>query len=299
MKAFTIQQVIDFLAKDGQTVNFIGEAETSIHCMANIKDLVDNSIAWIKKRSFLTEEVEVALQTHKDILIVAPFPVANANTIITEEPKRTFFSILNEFFAVKRTDGIHATAVVETDKIGRNVSIGSNCYIGPEVEIGNNVTIHHNVVIECACTIGDGTEIFSGVVIGTEGFGYYYDDNKIPIHEQHYMGVRIGRHVDIGANTTIDRGLLGDTVIGDNVKIDTQCQIAHNNIIHDNVLITGGVVLGGSVEIGKNSYLAPGSIVLNQIKVQENAYIGVGSVVLTNIRKDKRVFGVPAKAIKF
>lgn len=299
MKAFTIQQVLDFLQKDGQAVDFVGDAATTLDKIANIRELDDNCIAWIKKKSFLTEDVEKALISHKNILIVAPFVVENANTIVTENPKRTFFSILNEFVATKRTVGINPTATVETDKIGKNVTIGANCYIGPDVIIGDNVIIHHNVVIECPCTIGEGSEIFSGVVIGTEGYGYYYDEEHVPVREQHYMGVRIGKHVDIGANTTVDRGLLGDTVIGDNVKIDDHCHIAHNDIIHENVLVIAGTVLCGSVEIGKNAYVAPGSIILNQVKVEDDAYVGVGSVVIRNIKKGKKVFGVPAGVMKF
>lgn len=298
MKAFTIQQALDFLQQDGQSIDFVGNAATVIEKIANIRELEDNCIAWIKKKSFLTEDVEAALSNHKNILIVAPFAVENANTIITKNPKRTFFSILNEFVSVKRTVGLHPTATVATDQIGNNVVIGANCYIGPDVVIGDNVIIHHNVVIECPCTIGEGSEIFSGVVIGTEGFGYYYDEENVPVREQHYMGVRIGKHVDIGANTTVDRGLLGDTVIGDNVKIDDHCHIAHNDLIHENALIIAGTILCGSVEIGKNAYLAPGCIILNQMKVEEEAYVGVGSVVIRNIKKGKKVFGVPAGVLK-
>lgn len=299
MKEFTIQQVLDFLQKDGQTVDFVGNAATVINKIANIRELDDNCIAWIKKKSFLTEDIENALLSHKNVLIVAPFVVENANTIVTENPKRTFFSVLNEFVATKRIVCINPTATIETDKIGNNVTIGANCYIGPDVRIDDNVIIHHNVVIECPCTIGEGSEIFSGVVIGTEGYGYYYDEEHVPVREQHYMGVRIGKHVDIGANTTVDRGLLGDTVIGDNVKIDDHCHIAHNDIIHDNVLVIAGTVLCGSVEIGKDVYLAPGSIILNQLKVEDEAYVGVGSVVIRNIKKGKKVFGVPASVMKF
>jgi len=299
MKAFTIQQVLDYLKKDGQMVDFVGDVATVIKKIANIRELEDHCIAWIKKKSFLTEEVETALLQHKNVLIVAPFVVENANTIVTDNPKRTFFSILNEFVATKRAVGIHPTATVEAGQIGSNVTIGANCYIGPNVTIGDNVVIHHNVVIECPCTIGEGSEIFSGVVIGTEGYGYYYDEEHVPVHEQHYMGVRIGRNVDIGANTTVDRGLLGDTVIGDNVKIDDHCHIAHNDIIHENVLVIAGTVLCGSVEIGKDAYIAPGSIILNQVKVEDEAYVGVGSVVIRNIKKGKKVFGVPASVLKF
>lgn len=299
MKPFTIQQVLDFLKEDGQVVAFFGDAKIVINKIANLRELEDGCIAWIKKKAFLTEDVKASLAKHNNILIVAPFPVENTNTIITDNPKRTFFSILNEFVAIKRTAGIHPTATVEAVNIGKNVFIGANCYIGSDVVIGDNVTIHHNVVIECPCVIGKGCEIFSGVVIGTEGFGYYYNDEQVPIHEQHYMGVRIGNYVDIGANTTIDRGLLGDTVIGNNVKIDDHCHIAHNDIIHDNALVIAGTVLCGSVEIGKNAYLAPGSIILNQLKVEDEAYIGIGSVVIRNVKKGKKVFGIPASVMKF
>jgi UDP-3-O-[3-hydroxymyristoyl] glucosamine N-acyltransferase len=299
MKAFTIQQVLDYLQKDGQTVEFVGDAETLIDKIANVRELEDNCISWIKKKSFLTEDVETALLKHKDVLIVAPFVIENANTIITDNPKRTFFSILNEFVACKRAVGIHPTATVETENIGKNVIIGANCYIGPDVIIGDNVTIHHNVVIECPCTIGEGSELFSGVVIGTEGFGYYYDEEHVPVHEQHYMGVRIGKHVDVGANTCIDRGLLSDTVIEDNVKVDNLCLIAHNAIVRKNVLITGFCGIAGSSEIGKDSYLGPGCSILNQIKVGEEAYIGASSLVIRNVKDGKKVFGVPAGVLKF
>ncbi len=299
MKEFVVQQVLDFLIRDGQAVSFAGDATIKINKIANIRELKDNCIAWIKDESYFTNDIKLLLSQHKNILIVAPFALENANTIITENPKRAFFSILNEFVAIKRKIGIHPTAIIEAAQVGKNVTIGAHCYIGPDVVIGDDVIIHHNVVIECPCTIGKGTEIFSGVVIGADGGGYYYDDNHVPIREQHYMGVRIGDYVDIGANTCIDRGLLGDTVIGNNVKMDNHCHIAHNVIIHDNVLLIAGTILCGSVVIEKDVYLAPGSIVLNQMTVHENAYVGVGAVVINNVKKDKRVFGVPAKPLKF
>ena len=87
MKAFTIQQVLDFLKKDGQTVDFVGDVATVIKKIANIRELEDHCIAWIKKKSFLTEDVETALLQHKNVLIVAPFVVENANTIVTDNLK--------------------------------------------------------------------------------------------------------------------------------------------------------------------------------------------------------------------
>ena len=296
MKAITIAEILEFLQKDGQSVEYAGNTEIVIHEIANVKELTDNCISWIKKGAFLTDTVKNELQKHKDVLIVAPFHVNDANTIITSNPKQTFFSILNQFVEQKRPQGIHSSSTIETDKIGERVSIGANCYIGPDVTIGDDVIIHHNVVIECPCTIGNHTEIFSGVVIGTEGYGYYKEDD-VPIHEQHYMGVRIGNHVDIGANTCIDRGLLGDTIIDDYVKIDNNCHIAHNVVIEKNCMVIAGTILCGSSTLEKNSYVAPGSILLNQKKVEHDAMVGLGSVVVRNVKANKVVFGCPAKVI--
>lgn len=297
MKPFTIQAILGFLKKQGIKIDFAGEPETLIHTIANIKELENSCITWVKKASFLTEKVQGKLIQCQDVLIVAPFPIENANTIITENPKQIFFSILNEFCAIKRKQGIHPTAVIETGQLGEHVSIGAHCYIGPDVIIHDDVIIHHNVVIECPCEIGQGTEIFSGVVIGTDGYGYY-KDGDIPVREPHYMGVKIGKYVDIGANTCIDRGLLGDTVIQDNVKIDNHCHIAHNDIIQENAMIVAGTILCGSVEIGCNAYIAPGAIVMNQAMIENDAYVGIGSLVLKKVREKKKVFGFPALPIE-
>ena len=110
-----------------------------------------------------------------------------------------------------------------------------NCYIGDEVEIGDDTVIHPNVSVICPCKIGRGCEIFPGVVIGADGFGYYME-HDIPYREIHFRGVVIGDHVDIGTNTCVDRGLLTDTVICDHVKIDNLCHIGHNVKIEENCL---------------------------------------------------------------
>lgn len=296
MKSFTISNVLSFLRKDGQVVGFVGMEDTEIHEIANITALTDGCISWIKQKSFFTDDVRKSLREHKDVLLVAPFVIEEANTIITTEPKRTFFSILNAFVKVVKPIGIHPTATVESKQIGQRVAIGANCYIGPNVVIGDDVVIHHNVVIENKCTIGSHSEIFSGVTIGSEGYGYY-KEGGVPIHEQHYRGVKIGSHVDIGANTCIDRGLLGDTVIGNYVKIDNLCQIAHNVVIEDNCLIIAGTILCGSSRVERNSYMAPGSILMNQKIVRHDSMIGLGSVVVRNVKPNKVMFGCPAKVL--
>ena len=100
--------------------------------------------------------------------------------------------------------------------------------------------------------------------------------------------------MDIGANTCIDRGLLTDTVIGNNVKIDNLCHIAHNVTIDDNCLIVAGSIVCGSVHIGRNGYLAS-NIIRNQCTIGEDAFVGLGAVVVKDVAPGRTVIGNPAR----
>lgn len=298
MKGISIVQILGFLKTGGFSVEYIGNDNLFITNFSNITDICDNSIAWIKNKKYLTENVVQNIKENASSLIVCPWKIDEAkNCLITESPKEVFFSILKEFFVEKKEASISKRAVIETERIGKNVSIGAGCYISKEVDIEDEVILHANVVIDCPCKIGKGTEIFSGTVIGTDGFGYYHH-NETPERVPHFGGVIIGEYVDIGANTCIDRGCLGDTIIGNHVKIDNHCHIAHNVRIGDNALIIAGSVLCGSCKIGKDSYLAPCSTILNQISVQDSAYVGITSTVLRTVKQGQKVFGNPAMPIE-
>ena len=221
----------------------------------------------------------------------------NVTQLVVRDPKAAFFCTVKHFFCEKTAAVIAKSAVVETDKIGQNVSIGQFSYIGPDVEIGDDVVIGNNVSIECPTTIGEGSVIGSGVVIGTAGYGYYADASGQLQRVPHCGGVVIGKNVDIGANVTIDRGTIGDTTIGDNVKIDNLSFIAHNVKVGRSAMIVGGVIVGGSVEIGDESYLAPGAVVMNQKRVGNRALVGLGTVVVQNVGENKVVMGNPARVL--
>ena len=122
-------------------------------------------------------------------------------------------------------------------------------------------------------------------------------EHGIPYREIHFRGVVIGDHVDIGANTCVDRGLLTDTVICDHVKIDNLCHIGHNVKIEENCLIIAGTVICGSALIKRNAYLAPESVVMNQVTVGEGGMVGVNSAAITNVKDKVTVFGTPAKRL--
>ncbi len=291
-----IREILKFLQESRQEVLFTGILDGEIDTMCNLQELEDHSICWIKNKKFATDQIVRNLKERKDLVVVCPFKIEGVSCIITDYPKGVFFSILNHFFTKPLEPIISERAVVLTKRIGKNVSIGPNCYVGEEVEIGDNTILHPNVSILSPCRIGCHCEIFSGVVIGADGFGYYMDGD-IPRREIHFKGVVIGDYVEVGANTSIDRGLLNDTVLCNHVKVDNLCHIGHNVRIEENSRIVAGTIICGSVRIGRNAYLAPGSVVMNHIQVGEHAMVGVNSAAMMDVKEQVTVFGTPARRL--
>ena len=148
----------------------------------------------------------------------------------------------------------------------------------------SNSYIYSNVVIYANVKIGNNIIIHSGTVIGSDGFGYVNDKNfwyKIP----QTGGVIIGNDVEIGSNTSIDRGTLDNTIIGNGVKIDNQIQIAHNVAIGDNTAIAGCVGIAGSAKIGKNCTIGGGAGIQGHIEICDNTQITGMTKVSCNIKE--------------
>lgn len=283
MKTFSVEDIKVLLNKQKIKAIYKGNNDVIINSFSNLSEIKDESIVWVKDRRHLTDTVLNSLRKTQSVIVVCPWEIeCVSNCLITDSPKETYFTILNNFFKSHGDFVISDRAVVETSKIGRNVTIGSGCFISKNVVIGDNVVIHPNVIIDSPCIIGNGTEIFAGTVIGTDGFGYF-QHGDVQERVPHFGGVIIGENVDIGANTCIDRGCLDDTVIGDYVKINNLVHIAHNVKIGKGSLILAGATLCGSVVVGENSYLAPRSIVKNQIHVGNNCFVGMNTVLSMNL----------------
>ncbi|MBS0057201.1 UDP-3-O-(3-hydroxymyristoyl)glucosamine N-acyltransferase [Yersinia sp. Marseille-Q3913] len=175
---------------------------------------------------------------------------------------------------------VGANAVIESGVVlGDNVIIGAGCFIGKNTHIGAgsrlwaNVSVYHEVVIGQNCLIQSGT------VIGADGFGYANDrGNWIKIPQ--LGSVHIGDRVEIGACTTIDRGALDNTIIGNGVIIDNQCQIAHNVVIGDNTAVAGGVIMAGSLKIGRYCMIGGASVINGHMEICDKVTItGMGMVM--------------------
>ncbi|AJJ10267.1 UDP-3-O-[3-hydroxymyristoyl] glucosamine N-acyltransferase LpxD [Yersinia rohdei] len=175
---------------------------------------------------------------------------------------------------------VGANAVIESGVVlGDNVVIGAGCFIGKNTHIGAgsrlwaNVSVYHEVVIGKNCLIQSGT------VIGADGFGYANDrGNWIKIPQ--LGSVHIGDRVEIGACTTIDRGALDNTIIGNGVIIDNQCQIAHNVVIGDNTAVAGGVIMAGSLKVGRYCMIGGASVINGHMEICDKVTItGMGMVM--------------------
>lgn len=298
-----VKEILDFLTNSNINYKFQGDESIQFDSFCPLNCLKDNSITWIRGNHKLPLE---ELNGHSNMVLFAEDSLTingvQFSIIFVEEVHRTFFRVVEHFFGdlnpEKRQEKIEETAIVETLLIGSGVYVGHHSYISQDVTIGNNVTIMHNVTINCRAEIGDNTFIESGTVIGACGFGYMTNEEGIQEIVPHYGGVKIGRNVRIGANNTIIRGCLSDTVIEDDVKTADLVCISHNDIIKQGVMITCGTVIAGSTTVGANTWMAPGVVVSNGVDIGIDTYIGIGSVVATNIRKNRKVFGNPAKYIQ-
>ena len=192
---------------------------------------------------------------------------------------------------------IHTSAV-----LGSNVVIGPRVVISPNVVIGNGVTIGAgsiigaNVVIE-ASLIGEGCTIKSGAIIGSAGFGVANDELGV-LTIPHFGRVILGNSVHIGANSCVDRGQLGDTVIGDDVKIDNLVQIAHNVEIGSGSRFAALTGISGSCKIGKNVMLGGSVGLADHITIGDNVHVAARSGVMHNIPDGEYWGGTPAQPMR-
>ncbi|MDO8892986.1 MAG: UDP-3-O-(3-hydroxymyristoyl)glucosamine N-acyltransferase [Sulfurimicrobium sp.] len=224
--------------------------------------------------------------------------------IISNNPSAYFAKVaalLNPFEPA--IAGIHPTAVIEPDaviaasasigpfvhigrgaRIGERVKIGAGCSIGDQVAIGEDTLLYPRVVIYQQCQLGARVILHSGAVIGADGFGLAHEEGrwlKIP-----QIGrVLIGDDVEIGANTTIDRGALEDTVIEEGVKLDNLIQVAHNVHIGAHSAMAGCVGIAGSARIGRNCTVGGAGMILGHLQIADNVSVSSGTLITKSITK--------------
>jgi UDP-3-O-[3-hydroxymyristoyl] glucosamine N-acyltransferase len=175
--------------------------------------------------------------------------------------------------------------------VGARVLVGPGCVVGDEVTLGEDVRLVASVTVYARCRIGPRTIVHAGAVIGADGFGMAEEAGqwiKIP-----QVGrVVIGADCEIGANTTIDRGAIGDTVIEDDVKLDNQIQIGHNCFIGRHTAIAGCAGIAGSTRVGRNCKIGGAAGISGHLELGDGVIIGGGTVVTHSIREPGVYTGV-------
>ena len=201
-------------------------------------------------------------------------------------------AVVDKTARVEKTASIGPGAVIgKRVRIGKRAQIGAGCFVGDGSTIGENSELHANVSVYHACSIGARCIVHAGAVIGADGFGMAREDGvwkKIP----QIGGVVIGDDVEIGANTTIDRGTLGDTVIEEGVKLDNQIQIAHNVKIGAHTAIAACVGIAGSATIGRNCALGGAAMIYGHITIADNVSVSAGTLVMKSLDQPGTYTGV-------
>ncbi len=290
-----ISEILSFLQETEIPVTFRGNAAEEVDGFSSLTHYRPNSFTWVKRQENIPQDADLS----KIKLAIVSEDVCGdfANVIITPQSKRAFFSVLERFFGEKEQRArIGTNSYLSPQvKLGENVSVGHNCTLDGDITIGANTVIGNNVSIINRVVIGKNSEIRSGVVIGhADSISYTEDENHNKTMIRHFGGVWIGEDVLIGENSTICRGTIDDTVIGDGVKLDALTQVSHNCRFEKNSTAVAACRFCGSVTVEEGAYLV-GAIVRNQCRIGKNAFVGMGAVVVSDIENDQTVVGNPAK----
>jgi len=292
-----------------------GDGAAEIAGAAPLESAKPNEVAFVGNRKAAAE----APDSQAGCLIVArDFPTGR--TLIRVADPRGAFARAVGFLHPKRpvAPGVHPTAVVAGDaviaegvsigphasvgsatRIGERTVIGPGCAVGERVSIGRDCLLHANVICYDEVTIGDHVVLHSGCVLGADGFGFvrtgdHYE--KFPQIGQ----VHIGDHVEIGANSCVDRAALGVTQIGEGTKLDNMVHIAHNCRIGKHVVIAAQTGLSGGVVVEDYAVIGGQVGIGDKARIETGAVLGSGCGILTSkiVRRGQVVWGTPARPLK-
>lgn len=218
--------------------------------------------------------------------------------IVVDNPKLIFSKIGNALILKKPKFGIHPTAFIHPDaKISPMTYIGPFTYVGCcEIDAGSIIYGHAHLLD--GVKIGKNVIINAGCVIGSDGFGYIKDEQDEWENFPHMGGVIIEDNVEIGANTCVDKGALGNTLIKKGAKIDNLVHIAHNVKVGKNALVIADAMIGGSVNLGDGSWISPSAVLRDQISVGSNSLVGMGALVTKDIPDNQIWAGSPARPLE-
>lgn len=257
------------------------------------KNVADKIPATTKKTWFISPNPELLMSfIKKDFFLATPYRNANLG-------KRASNAYIPASCKISDSATIAPGVVLgENVTIGENTFIGANTVIEANTTVGNHTTLHPLVYIGHSCVIGNHCEILPNTCIGSEGYGYAHDEKWNHYRIPHSGRVILEDNVHVGANCSIDRGSIGDSVIGRGTKIDNQCHLAHNSIIGNNGLITAQFGMAGSSKIGNNFITGGKTSVTGHITITDNVQVGGMSGVTKSIAEPGQYGGFPLQKMQ-
>ena len=310
---FPLKELIKVIGYTGKKTY---ENDFKIFGIESLKNADKNDMTFLNSSKYQ----EISLKTKAAACITLPnFSKFLPEKCIKLDVKNVLFSVtqaLKMFYPDADVDVLDENLSYSDDvkklypdvKFGKNVLIGENVLIGKHSRIASNSIIESNVCIGENCIIGSFVMIRNSLIsknvyiqdgskIGVKGFGFIPNKNK-NIRTPHIGKVILEEGVEIGSNSTIDRGSLADTVIGKNTFIDNQVHIAHNVQIGENCMIAGQVGFAGSCTLGDNVIIGGQAGISGHLKIGNNVKIGGGSGVINDIYDNQQVMGYPAVPLK-
>jgi len=293
----------------------VGNGDCVIERVATLQNAGKGDISFLANRKYY----KYLSQSKADAVIVSKKDAGEVpgNAIVVEDSYVSYAKIARLLYpepkvipGIEKTACIHSQAQVsDSAYVGHNVVIGAGssiapgcvighgCVIGDNVSIGDHSRLVCNVTILNDCQVGERAMLHPGVVIGADGFGLANDKGtwlKIP-----QTGcVRLGNDVEVGANTTIDRGAIGDTVIGDGVKLDNLIQIGHNVSIGAHTVIAAAAAIAGSTSIGKHCAIGGKTGIVGHLEIVDNVQImGMSQVTQSISEPGAYASGTPVQPV--
>lgn len=315
MRYFKTELTPNIIAQETEAELIQNREAASLNNVSELATANRQSVCFFEDKAF-----EKDLDNTDAGLIIVPVDLdvsfrKDTNYIKAKHPYRLFNRIVKYWIAQDNKhfiDQTSATAkIADSAKLGENVLLGEHVIIEANVTIGDNTKIQHNCVVKENSVIGANCIFYPGVVvyansvikknvilhsnvvIGSDGFGYHHIDG---VHDkiEHIGNVIVGDDVEIGANSTIDRGTVGSTIVGTGTKIDNLVQIAHNCKIGRYCIICAQVGIAGSTIIKDGVFLAGQVGIAGHLTIGQGAMIGAQSGVASDVPDNARFFGTPA-----
>ena len=302
---FTASQIAEQLGGE-----IVGDGSVKITGIAPADSAKSGDLTFAEKESYFAAAEQSAASA---ILVPAGFQSATKVLIRVKNPRVAIAKALPLFFPPEsHQPGVHESAVIHpTAQIDASAHVGPHCVVGAGVQlgrrsvlmggnhigrdskIGDDVCLYPNVVLYAKTQIGNRVIIHAGTVIGSDGYGYVFDQGH------HRKMLQVGHvvihdDVEIGANTAIDRGALGATVIGAGTKIDNLVHVAHNVVMGKHCLVMGQAGFAGSTHLGDYVVIASQSGIAGHLKIGNQSVVGAKSGVMRDIPDGGMVLGYPA-----